>query len=119
MKQLSGGNADLSPTPNLSLGCFCPVGSWDSNLSVEPCRSKVTMTTTAAASGLVLVETACFSKAEKPRGGGGGGVSRAVGGVTTPFFPSTATAGSASASYCLISLTFALSAAAAAACALS
>lgn len=83
---MSGGNVDLSPTPNLSLGCCCPVGSRDSNLGVEPCRSKVRMTTTAAASGLVLVGTTCFSKSEKPRGRGGGGVSRAVGGATAPVF---------------------------------
>lgn len=29
---MRGGNVDLSPTPNLSLGCCCPVGSRDSNL---------------------------------------------------------------------------------------
>lgn len=68
-----------------------------------------------------LVGTTCFPRAEQCRKDGGGGVSKVLGGATPTFFPSTATAGlqSVSASYCLISLTVALSAAAAVACALS
>lgn len=80
-------------------------------LSIEPGRSKV--------AGLVLVRMTCFPRADKCSRGRRGGVSKPVGGATPTFVPILQLgSGRWSASYCLISLAFALSAAVAA-CALS